>query len=130
MKRPLLLVGLLYAGGILLADLFHPPPVPLLASALLLAVISIVWAPARPSLLWPLILLTGSANLGLRTAVISPNDLRALLGERTEIVTARGTLRQTPQLRVYAHEEAESWRTMAQFDVTAIRVHRENWRPA
>src|ERR1051326_5830886 len=130
MKRPLLPVALLYAGGILLADFFQPAPLPILGTGLVLAAIAIVWGKARSLLLWPLILAAGFANLALRTAVISPNDLRTLLGDKTQIVTARGTLRETPQLRVYAHEEQESWRTMAQIDVTAIRLNRNNWQPA
>src|SRR5215471_17449727 len=104
MKRPLLPAALLYAGGILLADLFHPAPVPVLGIGLLLAIIAIVWAKARPLLLWPLLLTTGLANLALRTAVVSPNDLRTLLADKTQIVTTRGNLRETPQLRVYSHE--------------------------
>src|SRR5713101_8136943 len=103
MKRPLLPAALLYTGGILLADVLHPSPVPLLVSGLALAIVSIVSAKARPFLWWPLILLTGSANFALHTAVISPNDLRTLLGERAELATLRGTLRETPQLRLYAH---------------------------
>ncbi len=130
MKRPLLLVALLYVGGILLADfLFLPAPV-LLAGSLGLAVVALTWSRARPLVLCALVLLTGWTNLILHTAALSPHDLRRILGNQAEIVTLRGTLRQTPSLRVYVCDEKESWRTMAQIDVTALRPNRQAWQPA
>jgi len=130
MKRPLLPVALLFAGGILLADLIHPPPLPLLLIGLGVAIAAILWGQARPWLLWPLILLTGAAGFALHTAIVSPNDLRTLFGQEAKLAIVRGTLCETPALRVYTHDEAESWRTMAQVEVTAIRLNRQNWRPA
>src|SRR5262249_8634040 len=121
----------LYAAGILLADFFRLPPLPLLAGGLGLAIISLAWGRARPLVLWPLVLVTGSADLALRRAVISPQDFRNLLGVEPQIATVRGRVHETPQLRVYAHGEQESWRTLAQVDVTAIRLDKlQNWRPA
>jgi ComEC/Rec2-related protein len=132
MKRPLLSVAVAYAAGILLAEFIRfPPLLLLLVTGLGLAVVSLVWARVRRLLLWPLILLAGAANLALHTAVISPRDLRNLLGSEPQIATVRGRLRETPQLRIYAHGEQESWRTMAQVEVTAIRLNKQQeWRPA
>ena len=130
MKRPLLLVGLLFAGGILLGRYVSPPPVLLLSSALTLAVMALAWSPARPFLLFPLILLAGWTNLELHTAILSPHDLRRLLSQQPELATIRGTLRETPSLRIYEHEERDSWRSLAQVDVTAMQRKHELWRPA
>ena len=130
MKRPLLLVGLLFAGGILLGRYVSPPPVLLLSSALTLAVMALARSQARPFLLFPLILLAGWTNLVLHTAILSPHDLRRLLSQQPELATIRGTLRETPSLRIYEHEERDSWRSLAQVDVTAMQRKHELWRPA
>src|SRR6266568_2967153 len=130
MKWPLLPVALLYIGGILLADLLSLPPFPLLWGALGLSVISLAWARARLLLLWPLLLLTGAANVALRTAIISPHDLRGILGDRAEIATVRGVLRATPSLRVYEHDQQQSWRSLTQIELSALRLNRQSWQPA
>src|SRR3989442_1398980 len=101
MKRPLLPVALLFAGGILLGDHIAPPPVLLLSSALASAVVALAWSQARPFLLFPLILLAGWTNLVLHTAIFSPHDLRRLLSQQPELATIRGRLSETPALRVY-----------------------------
>jgi hypothetical protein len=130
MKRPLVQVGLLYVAGILVGGLIPLPLATLLVSAFGLAVFAAAWARARPFLLFPLIILAGWTNQTLHTAILSPNDLRAILGDQAEIVTVRGVLRETPSLRVFVQDEAESWRTMAQIDVTSLCPNRQNWGPA
>src|ERR1043165_9846337 len=130
MKRPLLLVGVPFAGGVLLGGYVSPPPVLLLSSALTLAVMALARSQARPFLLFPLILLAGWTNLVLHTAILSPHDLRRLLSQQPELATIRGTLRETPSLRIYEHEERDSWRSLAQVDVTAMQRKHELARPA
>lgn len=130
MKRPLVSVVLLYVTGILLAGFSALSPFLLLAVSLSLALIALAWQRARPVLLCVLILLTGWTNVTLRRAIISPHDLRNTLSESAELVTVRGTLRETPSLRVYEHDEQSSWRTMARIDLTAIQIHHEGWKPA
>jgi len=130
MKRPLVLIACLYVAGILIARFVFRAPFPLLAGAGGLALIALVWSRARTILLYPLILLAGAANLGLHTAILSPHDLRRLLGDQPEIVAVRGTLRETPSLRVYEHDEKESWRTRAQIEVIALRPNGQHWQPA
>src|SRR6266481_781120 len=101
MRRPLVPVGLLYAAGILFSDLFFVSPVFLLISAMGLALMALSWSPARLWLLYALIILTGWANTSLRIAILSPHDLRNQLGDGTELATIRGTLKETPTLRVF-----------------------------
>lgn len=131
MKRPLLPVVLLYAGGILLAR-FVPIPLALnLGIALGLAAVALAWTRARPYLLYPLVFLAGCADFMVHTAILSPDDLRRVLGNRTELLSARGTLCQTPSLRHYElGGEKDSRRSLAQVDVTALRLDHQDWRPA
>jgi len=130
MKRPLVPVALLYVGGILIACVIPVPPLFLLIASLSLAALTLAWARARLVGLCTLITLTGWTNHTLRTATMSPHDLRRVLSEPPEIVTLRGMLRETPTLRVYERNQVESWRTMARIDVTALRRHRQPWQPA
>lgn len=130
MKRPLVPVALLYVGGILIACVIRVPPLPVLVVSLSLVVLTVAWQRARLAGLGALILLTGWTNHTLRTAIISPHDLRRILPEQPEIVTLRGTLRQTPTQRVYERNQKESWRTMARIDVTALRRKHQPWQPA
>ena len=130
MKRPLLLVALLYVGGILIAGLVSLSPFLLLASSLGLAALALAWSRARSWLLYPLIVLAGWTNCTLQTAVISPHDLRLILGEQPAIATIRGTLREAPVQRVFEHNAEESWRTLARVEGTALRLNRESWQPA
>ena len=130
MKRPLVPVALFYVGGILIACFIPVPPVFLLIGSLSLAVLTLAWPRARLIGLCALIVLTGWTNHTLRTVIISPNDLRRILGEQPEIVTLRGILRETPTQRVYERNQEESWRTMARVDVTALRRNRKPWQPA
>src|SRR5690348_11405302 len=78
MKRPLVLLALLYVGGVLLANFVSCPPALLLATAFVLLLAALAWARARPLLLWPLLLAVGWTNFTLRTAILSPNDLRKM----------------------------------------------------
>ena len=130
MKRPLLLVALLYVGGILLAGLIPLSPLLLLPGSLGLAVLALTWSRVRLGLLYALPVLAGWTNCTLQTAIISPHDLRRILGEQPDIVTIRGTLREPPVQRVFEHNEEESWRTLARIDVTALRPNRKAWQPA
>jgi ComEC/Rec2-related protein len=129
MKRPLGLVALLYAAGLLLAEFFQPPLVLLFAVSLALAAIALLWGRARRLLIWPLVVLVGWTNLVSRTTVVSPNDLRRQLTDAAEDVVVRGTLPDTPSGRIYVHDEMETSRTLAQLSLTSIR-HGTNWQAA
>ncbi len=129
MKRPLALVALLYAGGVLLGDSLSTRLPLLFVFSLALAVAASVWAAARVYLLCPLVVLTGWTNLATRTAVLSPYDLRTLIGTNVEFVTLRGTLCETPAQRLYEHRDKESWHTLARLEVSAW-PRGTNWQAA
>ena len=130
MKRPLLSVGLLYVAGILIGNFITVPLAILLAVSICVAGAAIVWAAARSYLLYPLILLTAWTGYMLRTAVISPHDIRTVLGAGPEIVTVRGILSETPTIRGSEVSDKNLSHTMARLDVTALRPNRGEWKPA
>ena len=129
MKRPFVAVVSAYAIGLLLAGIFHAPPVLLLVLALAVLVPALAVARFRPWLIWPLLVLAGWANLAGRTAVVSPHDLRALLGDRESIATVRGTLIETPHLKISTRDDQPSERSLAQVRVEALQCS-GHWQPA
>jgi ComEC/Rec2-related protein len=129
MNRPLAFVALLYVSGVLLGGLLSPRLPWLFACSLGLAGASFVWSAGRVYLLSLLAVLTGWTNLATRTAVISPWDLRTLVGVKLEFVTLRGTLCDTPSQRVYEDRDKESWRTLARINVVWLRRDTD-WHPA
>jgi len=132
MKQPLLIVALLYLGGVLLAELvpWTIPPFPLAATALAVGLLCLVAGRFRPALLAVLLVLTGAANLTLRTRVVAPDDLRRLLTADAQLTLLRGTLRETPYHRVYQHDEETTWRTLAEIEVHSIRRRGGEWESA
>lgn len=129
MKRPLLPVALCYVGGLLLAETFQPPLTLLFGLAFALLLPALCWSRARPFLTWPLLVLVGWTNLVSRTAVLSPHDLRHVIGAEPALVTIRGTLEQTPSLRISEHGDQETVRSLVSVRVTAL-AQRDAWQPA
>src|SRR5437773_32424 len=129
MNRPLAIVALLYVSGLLLGGFLALRLPWLFACSLGLAGASFVWSAARVYLLSLLAVLTGWTNLATRTAVISPCDLRTLVGTNLEFVTLRGTLCDTPSQRVYEYRDKESWRTLAPINVAVVQ-REAHWHPA
>lgn len=129
MKRPLLPVALCYVGGLLLAEAVQPPLLFLFVGAFSLLLLACCWARARGLLLWPLLVLVGWTNLVSRTAVLSPHDLRLIIGPEPVLATVRGTLEETPSLRVYEQGDRETSRTLVPLSITAL-ARGETWQPA
>jgi hypothetical protein len=129
MKRPFVAAVSFYAIGLLLAELFKPLPAVLFTASFLTLVLVFTLKKFRPFLLCLLLVLAGWTNLVFRTAIISPNDLRRLIGDQTEIAIVRGVLIQTPQIRVSERHGDETEHSLTQVRVTAIGGD-ENWQPA
>jgi ComEC/Rec2-related protein len=130
MKQPLVPVVLWYLAGILLADRLPLSLNGLLAAALVVAGVAAVWERVSSLLLAPLLVLAGATNLTLNTAILSPHDLRTILGEHAALVAVRGRLSETPEQRLYERDDEESWRTVARISVEAVRLGRLPWQPA
>ena len=129
MKRPLVAVVFGYTVGLVLAGILQLPPVVLWVLAFAVLVPALAFAKLRPWLIWPLLALAGWANLASRTAVVSPNDLRVLLGDAEIIAAVRGTLSETPHLKMSAPDDPSTQRSLAQIQVQALR-RGANWQPA
>ena len=128
MKRPLVPVALCYAAGLLLAEFFHPSLTALFFFSFTVLVAALAWSRRRLVLLGPLLVLVGWTNLTSRTAVLSPQDLRVVLGTNAAFVTVRGTLAETPSQRVFERDEQEMWRSLAQVEVAALK-RGADWSP-
>ena len=129
MKRPLLPVMLCYAGGLLLAQAVQPPLLWLFAAAFTLLLVAVLFSRARRLMLWPLILLVGWTNMVNRTTIVSPHDVRTVVGNEPILATVRGTLLDTPSLRVHERGGEDFARTLVQLHVSALSI-KEGWRPA
>src|SRR4051794_36279609 len=108
MRRPLIFVALCYVTGILLGSVMPLPLVLLLACALGLCILAVSFPRARAFIILPLCILSGWAGKILHTAVISPHDLRRLIGDEPALATFRGTLRETPSSRVFVQDKNET----------------------
>lgn len=127
MKRPLVPVACAYAAGLVLANFFQPSLRILFTAAFVFWGLALVWNSRRALLLYPLLVLVGWTNLVTRTAVISPLDLRVTMpGEA--LATVRGRLLETPTQRVLAFKGKESWQSLAEVELHAMRTN-DTWIP-
>ncbi len=129
MNRPLVSVAIAYAAGLLLAHMFHAPLPALLTAAFLLLVLVLVLKKFRQWLIWPLLALLGWSNFAVRTSDLAPDDLRTLQAEQPALARVRGTLLETPSLRIYLRDEDRVERMIAAVRVTEIRTGNE-WHSA
>ena len=142
MKRPFFIVALFYLAGIELAE-WVPLPLPWLFAAALAAAITLLsllflrwkqndnprWTSAPNVLLWVFLTLAGWTNQTCHTVVLSPNDLRQWIGDRTEEVRLRGTLRASPTERIVERAQGEFWRSTTLLVVDQIQ-RGSDWQPA
>lgn len=129
MKRPLGIVAVLYASGIVLGNFIEFPLACLFAVSLALAAATLLLPRLRSQLLWPLLIFTGWTNFAYHSAIISPTDLRLQLTGQPQLATVRGTLAETPAERVYTTDKGETFSTIARLNITALQTG-TNWSPA
>ena len=129
MKRPLVAVVSCYTIGLLLGAAFQPLLIPLFATAFVLVALAITLEKMRPFLIWPLLALAGWTNIASRTAVVSPYDLRLLIGNDAAIVTVHGSLQETPHVKIVERGDQEIEHSLAMVRVNGL-LRGENWQPA
>ena len=129
MRRPLVIVAILYAAGLCLAEYIQAPLKQVFIAAGIVALLALIWPKARAWLLVPLLILTGWCSLTSRTAVLADNDLRSLLPNEPALIHIRGKLTETPSVRMFIRDEEPSYRTLAQVEVVEIRLN-DGWQPA
>lgn len=128
--RPFVVVVSFYGFGLLLAEFFQPPLPALFAASFLMLLLVLAVAKWRAFLLCALLILTGWTNLVFHTAIISPNDLRRIVGDQTEPASVRGVLVRSPQIKISQRRGEEIERSQAQVKVSEIRAGDEPWQPA
>ena len=129
MKYPLVAVVCCYAAGLLLASLFQPPLLVLYALSFFIFGSACLYAKSRPLLLGPLLVLAGWTNLVCQTAIVSPNDLRAQLGSPAAIASVRGTLTETPKIKISNRGGEPAEHSLATVSVDELQ-NGKNWQPA
>jgi ComEC/Rec2-related protein len=128
-KRPLVSVVSWYVVGLLLAELFQLSLGVLFAASFFTLVLVLGLGKLRPWLIWPLIAVAGWTNLATRMAVVSPHDLRRLLGNEAAIVSVRGTLTETPRIKIVERDDREMEHSLTSVRVTELG-RGESWQPA
>ena len=129
MKRPLVAVVSCYTIGVLLGGAFQPPLAALFALSFIVLILVLALKKFRPFLIWPLLMLVGWANLASRIAVVSQDDVRTLVGNDSAIAAVRGTLIETPHLKIAERDGQETEHSLARVRVTGLR-RGQNWQPA
>ncbi len=129
MNRPLVVVWAGYAAGLMVGRFFHAALPMLFSAAFAILLPTILFHRLRRYLLWPLLILVGWTNLCLHTAVLSPYDLRLLAGQEPAIASVRGTLVETPRLKLVDRDQQELVHSLGELKVTALRLT-DDWQPA
>lgn len=132
MKRPLVPVAMWFAAGILLGWAV-PGSLHVLIAASAGAVLGACFLEgSRPTFLAASLLLTGWSDYCLHEAILSPVDLRHIVGERPQLVSVRGHLLATPEVRLSedpAGATPAQPRSQAWLQAEAIRKGGD-WQPA
>jgi len=129
MTRPVIILALFYAGGVLLGDWAQPPLALLFGASFALAALALCWNRAATPLLCALSLLAGWTNFAARTAILAPDDLRNLFGAGPEQITLRGTIAAQPSAKLFERGAGEQWRSSAVLDATAV-CRQGRWQSA
>jgi ComEC/Rec2-related protein len=128
MIRPLTLVAVCYAVGILAGRILEPPPLLCLmvgAGLFGLAAMSARW---RLWLVFTLFATLGCAHQGIEFQPISPLDLRRVLPAEPRIATVRGRLLGSPVLRRLPVDDEIKERSTGRLSVSAIKLG-DTWQP-
>jgi competence protein ComEC len=128
MKRPLVAVASCYAAGLLIGEMSQPPLAVLLAVSFGVLTLIVALKTLRQYLIWPLLALAGWTNLTLHTAVISPNDLRAVIGDADAMVTVHGILAESPHIKIAERDGEPTEHSLVRVDVSELQ-HGENRQP-
>src|SRR5262245_6115582 len=135
MKRPMLMVAVLYLAGIVMANgvAAHGGAIPfwpLLICTTVAAVAAMVWSRIRTGLVALTLVLAGVTNFWLTIDLLSPIDIRRQTSGVPQLVTLRGHLLETPLHRIYSHQDEVTHRTQAEIRLEAVRFEHSGWQPA
>ena len=123
------MVAGLFMAGILAANAVAGPLVYAFVGGFAVVLVALLRPTWRPVLLWPSVILLGWIRLGVEMAVLSPWDLRTVIGPKTEYVTVRGSLGETPSFRQTEVKGRTVWHSTVTIRVDSLRGT-SVWQPA
>lgn len=130
-QRPFVPLALAYLVGVLLGQQWTVPILGLVVLAGVALVSIILVRSFRPYLVCALLTLAGWLNYLFQTQPLAANDLRHQFGHEAQLVTVRGTLTETPRLKIHENRGRETWRSVAPVQVREIlRANTDVWQPA
>ncbi|HEY5298575.1 MAG TPA: ComEC/Rec2 family competence protein [Verrucomicrobiae bacterium] len=129
MKRPFVAVVSFYALGLLFAEIFQPPLPILFAASFFILILALAFKKFRPLLICLLLAFAAWTNLIFHTSIIAPDDLRNVIGDKTEIVALRGSLTQSPQIKITERDGEEIEHSLTQIKITQTSRD-QNWQNA
>lgn len=113
----------------MLAVVIQPPLIWLFIASFCVLIAAVFFSGIRQLALWPLVVLVGWTNMVNRTAIISPHDIRIVAPYEPALATVRGTLLETPSLRIRDRNGAEFSHTLVQLRLSAASL-KDGWQPA
>jgi competence protein ComEC len=128
MNLPLTTVAFFYALGVIVGNYFSTELPWLFAGTFIALLAAVFVTKGRRYTLPVLVLVAGWTNYAVQTSIISPHDLRILVGEETKDVNVRGTVSALDVRRFEADGE-QKFRSMARIKVEELQIEDE-WRPA
>jgi competence protein ComEC len=127
MKRfPLLLITALFAGGIIAGGFLPVSYKWWLGTAAVCAAAGWLVVPARQLLAWILISLCGASLFACHDQIVSPNDLRLILGNEAKLASMKGFLTETPSYTHFVEKGREHFRTSCRMRVAEITLPGQN----
>lgn len=129
MIRPLTLVAVCYAVGIVAGRVLEPSPGLCLWAGFGLLLAAAMAERIRSSSMWLLFGLLGATSFALDDQPLAGSDLRRRFSGEARIVSLRGTVCGPPTLRLWELDGETTERSMAEVEVAAVREGTE-WRPA
>lgn len=97
--------------------------------AIAICALFLLWKRTRLLAAAASLLLLGAALYNARYS-IAPNDLRTILTGEPEIVTIRGQLLETPEVREFDSSKGEIAYSYSTLQVTALQKNKSDWQPA
>lgn len=130
MNYPLLIAATVYVLGLITADYVPAPLLPSLASAIALTLLCLFIPRWRRVLLPVVFFALAFCNQRLQVAIVSPNDLRVLVGKDPVYAKLSGTLIETPYQKTYDRRHEVAVRTLSLMKVETIELPGAGAQPA
>lgn len=129
LSRPFVAITALLIGGIVVARYLRPELHHLLVAMAVMAPFCF-WKKSRSVAFALGILLLGASLYVERYRLTGPNDLRVVLSGEPELITVRGKLLESPEVREFQSGKSEVSYSYATLEVLEVQKPKQGWRPA